>query len=270
MCGTGCRPGSGTNGARTVEPCRRLPRRFGKTDRAGNREQSRVRPGSGDGAPLRLILDTGAERTVLTCRRRARRRKSAGNPVPARPQRRWRWGSLPSREIELTGFTVGGVDIPWRRLRVASFTLPLASVDGLLGTDVLGKFDVDLDLPNRRMALYEKGKCTPDWAASNAEIKIGRSAHNDHVFLPVRLDGRNITATIDTGRNGPRCPPRQPARWGLTDAALAQDQAGAHPGVGSLPARLAPARFDELDGGPCHARPTRKSLLPICACAAST
>ena len=33
----------------------------------------------------------------------------------------------------------------------------LSTVDGVLGTDVLAKFNIDLDLPNRRMSLYEKG-----------------------------------------------------------------------------------------------------------------
>ena len=49
-------------------------------------------------------------------------------------------------------------------------------------------------------ALYEKGKCTPDWAGP--AMPKSRSAGllvNDHVFFPVRLDGRKITATIDTG-----------------------------------------------------------------------
>jgi predicted aspartyl protease len=201
-----------------------------------------------NGAPLRLILDTGAERTVLT----AAAAERVGGKAPEIQFRRGLsgvGGSLPSREVEFTSFTVGGVDIPWRRVRVATFALPMASVDGLLGTDVLGKFDIDLDLPNRLMSLYEKGKCTPDWAGSGAEIKIGRSALNDHIFFPVRLDGRKITAMIDTGAQRTTLSAMTARTIGLTDAALAQDQPLRTRGFGSgqLASRL--HRFASLTVG---------------------
>jgi clan AA aspartic protease (TIGR02281 family) len=198
--------------------------------------------------PLRLILDLGAERTVLTTAAAQR----IGGKVPEIQFRRGLngvGGSLPSREIELTSFTVGGVDIPWRRLRVAPFALPTASIDGLLGTDVLGKFDIDLDLPNRRMSLYEKGKCIPDWVAADAGIKIGRSALNDHVFFPVLLDGRKITAMIDTGAQRTTLSAATARAIGITEAALAQDQPVRTRGFGNgqLASRL--HRFASLTVG---------------------
>ena len=64
---------------------------------------------------------------------------------------------------------------------------------------MLGKFDIDLDLPNHRMSLYERGHVHAGMGRSRAEIRIGRSAVNGHMFFPVRLDSRKITATIDTG-----------------------------------------------------------------------
>lgn len=197
---------------------------------------------------LRLILDTGAERTVLTL--------SAAERIGAKPpQVEFRRGlsgvagSLPGREIEFDRFSVGGVTIPWQRAMIADVTLPLPAVDGVLGTDVLGRFDIDLDLPNHRMSLYQKGACTPDWAGPNAEIKIGRSLHNTHLFFPVQLNGRRITATIDTGAQRTTLSVATARAMGITDAMLARDPPVQTRGFGGgkLASRL--HQFDSLAVG---------------------
>jgi predicted aspartyl protease len=179
-----------------------------------------------DGALLKLILDTGAERTILTSDAAER----VGGKTPQIQFRRSLngvAGSLPSREVEFNSFTIGGAEIPWRRVMVAKIAMPslLSTVDGVLGTDVLGRFDIDLDLPKHRMTLYEKGNCTPDWADSHAEIKIGKSAVNSHLFFPVQLDRRKITATIDTGAQRTTLSVATARAMGISDAVLAQDPA---------------------------------------------
>ncbi len=203
-----------------------------------------------DGASLKLILDTGAERTVLT--------SGAVERVGGRaPQIEFRrsltgvGGSLPSREVEFKSFTLGGVELPWRRAMVATVATPslLSTVDGVLGTDVLARFNIDLDLPNHRMSLYEKGMCTPEWAGRDGEIRIGRSAVNGHLFFPVRLDNRGITATIDTGAQRTTLSVATARAMGITDAVLARDPPMQTRGFGA--GRLASRihRFDSLAVG---------------------
>ena len=203
-----------------------------------------------NGAPLRLLLDTGAERTVVT----AAAAERVGGTAPEIQFRRSLngvAGSLPSREIEFKSFTIGGVEIPWRRAMVVKVTTPslLSTIDGVLGTDVLARFDIDLDLPKRRMSLYEKGMCTPDWAAFHAEIKIGRSAVNGHLFFPVQLDDRRIIATLDTGAQRTTLSVATARAMGITDAVLARDRP-VHTrgfGGGTLASRL--HQFERLTVG---------------------
>jgi predicted aspartyl protease len=158
---------------------------------------------------------------------------------------------LPSREVEFKSFTLGGVELPWRRAMVATVATPslLSTVDGVLGTDILARFDIDLDLPNHRMSLYEKGTCTPEWTGRAAEIRIGRSAVNGHLFFPVRLDKRGITATIDTGAQRTTLSVATARAMGITDAVLARDPPMQTRGFGA--GRLASRihRFDNLAVG---------------------
>jgi predicted aspartyl protease len=203
-----------------------------------------------NGAPLRLILDTGAEATVLNSKAAER----IGGTAPRVQFERRLSGfaaSLPGYEIEFKSFTIGGVDIPLRRVAVANATTPpiFLILDGILGTDVLTRFDIDLDLPNNRMSLYQKGACTPDWAGPQSEIKIGRSAMNGHLFFPAQLDNRKITATLDTGAHRTTLPAATAHAMGITDAVLAQDPPRFTRGFGGGMLASRVHRFESLTVG---------------------
>jgi predicted aspartyl protease len=156
-----------------------------------------------NGAAVTLLLDTGAETTVLTPA--VALRIGAQRPrIEFQRQMRGIFGSLQTDEVELRSFTLGGLAIPWRRVRVAPVSVAnvfSGPLDGVLGADTLSSFDVDLDLPRHRMALYAKPTCpnaVPAWTEPYARIGTGRS-FGGHLFFPVQLDGRRIDAFIDTG-----------------------------------------------------------------------
>jgi len=208
---------------------------------------------SANGAPVTLVIDTGAQGTILTPA--VAQRIGAQRPrIEFQRQLRGIAGSLPTDEVELRSFTIGGVAIPWRRVRVAPvnvasvFSGPL---DGVLGADSLSSFDVDLDLPDHRMVLYEKQTCpsaVPAWPQPYATISAGRSL-GDHLFFPVQLDGRRTDAFIDTGSQFTVLSTRAALAMGVTAAVLERDRAVTVLGAAAerLTARV--HRFSRLEIG---------------------
>ncbi len=72
--------------------------------------------------------------------------------------------------------------------------------DGVLGTDMMQRFDIDLDFAHRRLNYFSPDRC-PDacvyWAPSKIS-SVQMVSYGPVVYVPVTLDGHKIIAALDT------------------------------------------------------------------------
>jgi hypothetical protein len=206
-----------------------------------------------------FILDTGADRTLMgedVVRRLGLERdgwvtstilgigglQQRPNALP----RSLRLGTTPLRRRTLTNdtsVTVGPLPVT----QIAG-----RSIAGLLGRDFLSPFDLDIDLPDHRITLYDVRGCdalflpwTTPYAAIPATMPMGAA-----LVVQVLIDGRPLRALIDTGASSSLITASGMFRLGVTPALLARDPAGNGAGVGPAPVPMHLHRFAELRVGP--------------------
>ncbi len=208
---------------------------------------------SANGTPVTLLLDTGAEWTILTPA--VAKRIGATTPrIEFQREIRGLSATLGTREVELRSFTAGAVAIPWRRVRVAAVNTPSifsGPLDGVVGADTLSNFDIDLDLRRHQLAFYTKQTCptaAPAWKEPYLRIAAGRSFSN-RLFFPVQLDGHRLAAFIDTGAQLSVLSTRAAAALGVTEAVLARDRATVTLGAAAERLNSHVHRFTRLELG---------------------
>jgi predicted aspartyl protease len=223
-----------------------------------------VVPAGIDGKWVTLLVDTGAERTVLS-----------GDAVERLGLERDRktvtrstgvGGVFVANDAIIPGLVLGGVRFPITRVSVGQFRFgPGLTADGLLGSDVLLAFDLDIDVPDRTLTLYRPRQCpddTPPWHEPFARV-AGVKALRDRLLIPLDLDSVQGMGILDTGAQATTIGVRMANRLGLTPAALAGDPIVQHHGAGpgSQEARL--HRFGLLQIGPAAAVDPILSVLPV-------
>ncbi|HUB14268.1 MAG TPA: retropepsin-like aspartic protease [Acetobacteraceae bacterium] len=210
-----------------------------------------------DGNPATFVLDTGAERSMVTPG--AVRRldltldqwvgttmHGVGGVVehPNADPRSLTLGGLALRRQTVThdtSLTVG--DLP--RMRSG------APVDGLLGRDFLSLFDLLLDMPGRRLVLYAVHDCSGrflPWSFPYDAVQA-TTPMTHALVLPFTLDDRQLTALLDSGASTSMITLSGMIRLGLSPAMLAHDQAAALHGVGRQAPEMHQHRFDRLQVG---------------------
>ncbi len=176
-----------------------------------------------DGNIARMVLDTGAERTVIT--RAAMRRlglradqwvdtlmQGAGGVLERHPN------------ADVSRASLGGLPLLQRQpggLSLSVTDSSLGDADGLLGGDILRHYVIDLDIPNARLAL-RPGRYANGFGAGAVALQAWR---RDLLLAPVALDGQSLVALVDTGASTSLLNARGLFRLGLTPQRLAGDPA---------------------------------------------
>jgi len=103
-------------------------------------------------------------------------------------------GTMLNEFIAGEDFRIGGLRVANKPMYLE--TRPLFGADGTLAPDILRDYDVEIDFTQDRLSLMPPGQCVPDEGAMAIAIEVTRGGH---VRFPVKIDGKTIMATLDTG-----------------------------------------------------------------------
>lgn len=202
-------------------------------------------PVSLDGKIARMVLDTGAERSTVT--------RAAAARLRLRPDR-WVGTTLrgagglveyfPNVDVAVARYRTARLaqraDATWLSLAVTD--ADLGGADGLLGADILRHFVVDVDLRRSRVALQIPG--APERSGGIPLQPLPQWL----VLAPVRADGHELIALVDTGASVSLINARGLHRLGLNPDRILDGTAVYAHGIGGVsPAR--PLRLGALQIG---------------------
>ncbi len=213
-----------------------------------------------DGHPASLLLDTGSEAGLISpdAARALRLPRKTGQHAVLRTAG---GGGLPMvtiARLTIGALTLLGVPMPVGDLpTIPAITPPVV---GLIGGDLLGRLEVEIDAPGNRLRLFAgEGLATlcrdlPPWREGFDSIPL--SPLGNRRTLAVTLDGHPITALVDTGARSRIVSTSAALALGVDPEILAADPGGEAGGVGMPDAVYHWHRFRALQiGGEVAANP---------------
>jgi hypothetical protein len=223
-------------------------------------------------SPATFVLDTGSERTLMgeeVVRRLGVARDSwvasavrGISGIEERPNalpRSLRLGDIVLRRRTLLGDTSVTVGpLPDNELGGR----PIA---GLLGRDFLSPFDLDLNLPEHRLTLYDVEGCAAlfvPWTTPYASIPAA-TPMDAALVVQVLVNGMPLRALLDTGASASLVTAAGMARLGLAQEALAADPGAEGRGVGPRPIMMHLHHFAELRVGPSVTQAPTLWVAPV-------
>ena len=216
-----------------------------------------------NGKPLDFLVDTGSEGSMVTP-------EAADRLGLARNPRRTTiihgtGGSMISANADVRRFEVGAIALTDQSVAVGPVpSSENSGVAGLLGTDWLADFDVDLDVPHRRLALWRVQGCGERFdplQGRHFALPLIRTRRG-RVLVPIKVDQTGLFAYLDSGAVATIVTAAAAERLGVTDAALAKDPGGIGLGVDMRRLGFRWHRFAEVAIGPER---FRNITLPVSA-----
>lgn len=205
-------------------------------------------PAALDGGKVLMVVDTGAEATTVTpetVQSLGLPRMGAGNHLLGVGGVVEGAGVVRLRRIELGDVKQGGLDLDVGTM--PNFGATARPVAGLLGVDVLGGYDVELDLPHQTMSLYEVPAC-PNFVPPGFAAQDGydlQPAGGGLLFVSAEVEGKPVRALLDTGARSSLVTRRVAEGLGVTEAALSRDPVVAGRGIGTTSLSFRRHRFDK-------------------------
>ena len=209
-------------------------------------------PATIEDKPVTMLIDTGSDTTLVTPS--AVQTLGLGRDPHASTTINGNDGHVTTRNALLQSFGIGGMEMLDQSYAVAPLpSLGLAGYQaaGLIGADWLSQFDVDLDVPGRRLTLYRVQGCGDDhvpWPGAHASLPVFR-AGRDRVIVDATLDGARVHAMIDSGANQSLISRAAAVRAGVTAARMEHDARARTSGMGGGIDQTRVHRFATLDVG---------------------
>lgn len=219
-----------------------------------------------EGTPILLQVDTGASSSSLTP-------EAAGRiGLEAEPGRRVRvagtGGITTAEQVQVRRWSLGPVPLPAQLMKM----LPLPGNErlnppaaGLLGADVLSRYEVELDLPASRMVLRSTQGCTPGPPAwTDRRVLTMPARPMGRLFLvDVAVGEQPIRALLDTGASSTVMTDAAARRLGASEETMAAAPGGERRGVDGSVRRSVRLRFPEVRIGTERFRDAPVSAAPM-------
>jgi predicted aspartyl protease len=210
-----------------------------------------------NGTDVSMELDTGASTLVtpttaatLKLPRDTRRTRAFGTTAVLIVN------NVILREIEFGGLRETYKSVP--SIAVSSGLPPelesklkIVTMSGLIGNDTLARYDVELDLGERRITLHSVTGCRgfkPEWTGTYSTIPLIANGLR-RIMLPVELDGKRVSAIFDTGASQSAITKTAALRLGIKADDLAKQPKQTYSGVGDVKANLANYTFKTVKVG---------------------
>ncbi len=204
------------------------------------------------GRAASLLVDTGSDTGLLT------EAAAAGLELDRDPDRQTLLrgtGGIGRRvpNVLLPSLAIGGMRLAGSSVPVGSLpAMPVVEppVAGLLGADVLSRFDLELDLPHRRIGFWRVRMgsiaCAPPPGRDGSFEAIALRRDGDRLELDARLDGKPISVLVDTGARSRILSTTAARRLGVDGDRLGADPGGVNAGIDLHPTEYHWHRFRQL------------------------
>jgi predicted aspartyl protease len=190
-----------------------------------------------NGKKVGILLDTGAERSLVT-------RSAATRLMLSRydlaTSRMYAVGTdKPIEAVQIDELRIGpAMRRNWNVLLAAEHDFG-SEISLILGEDFFSAVDVELDFPNRAVRLYQPKDCA---GVSLAYWATGGGGAGEVALLPsaktvftVAVNGRPMLALLDTGAPASALAGAEAARFGVTTKSTGVAIAGCSVGIGRKP-----------------------------------
>lgn len=222
-------------------------------------------PATINGAKVRVVVDTGAEISAVTGEMISRL-GLLGDQNNGSLMSGVGGQGLAQADALVDNLTFGPFKSGATHFAVVDLRFGKASdppLGGMIGADVLSRYDLDLDIPDGRLTLYKVRHCSGNflpWTMPYDATKL-HVTWEDTLTLPVVVNGVRFTALLDSGSTGTVLDSQAAEKAGVSAADLAKEEPGKGTGAAGVDFQEVSHVFRDMRVGPVTLHDVRLGVL---------